>query len=157
MYFYIGGKPKSIEFFVCLPDFFLKKEGSPFCCYLSLFPNNRHEQRAFISNAVAALPPNSKLAIEIAREIAEIDAVLGGAGGGGTRFPDGALLVPHKVGAAVQCGKYGITFGSDGSIVGLKTTALEGDAFSWADASHPIARLWWVVLRYPRNHVPQHV
>ena len=104
------------------------------------------EQRTFVRNAVAALPPHSPLATAISKEFDTIEGDASGKPYGGAGFIDAKSLD-----ASVLCGIGGgdgsrglqLQFRSDGAIVGLYDTS-KAPPKKWADAAHPLAVLaYW--------------
>lgn len=87
------------------------------------------EQRNFIKNAVAALPPSSKLAARLAGELPLIEPR-------GRPFNHDAFM-DEPINASVPCGGFTIRFAADGSA----HTIRDRDGIDWAARSHTMFQL----------------
>jgi hypothetical protein len=124
------------------------------------------EQRSFVTNAVAALPPQSPLARAIAAEFAQImpsppaataAATAGGGSGaeGGAEEGQAGGYEEVAVGAPVACGPYTLVFRPDGAIESMA----DGGGADYASPAAPLARVWYQgidhadVKRYSKDYV----
>lgn len=119
------------------------------------------EQRAFLTNALAALPPSSRLARDVRAAYDEIwrggDATSDAADTHARRplhsFESfraakhaNAEASFNVVGAGdtVQCGAFEMAFDDNGAISMLRTSADSSTNASWADEEHTIAHVWYM-------------
>ena len=148
------------------------------------------EARAFVPNAVAALPNKCPLKSSIVKAFSEIwransdgstqklshghgwQAELSAAAlsfdivnhshhghhhehasahlHGADSASSGQLVSVHEAGTAMECGPFQMTFGEDGAIVNLTTA---NGSHLWADAAHPLARIWFVRVGSSNRHL----
>ena len=140
------------------------------------------EQRSILRNAVAALPPGSPLALDVAAAFREIE----GTAGEHSLVPDASVpasatteqgsraappgksraMVPPveatDLSAVTRCGDMDVGFGADGSIIHLRRARGPGgsnDAPVLADAEHPLARVWYhgMDIDYFKRFVQEYV
>jgi hypothetical protein len=97
------------------------------------------EQRAFIRNAVAALPSASPLARAVTAEFAAIE------GYNNAHF-DAAGFVDHPVGTELSCGSLAVRFAVDGSIISLRDAQGDGTKYAFNCLLYP---LYVLTARFP--------
>ncbi len=98
------------------------------------------EERAFLRNALEALPRASPLFRAVRSAYADIDAARGG-----QRINDAKFGPSRELNETISCGAFRLRFARDGSIVGLDMGSddMESGGTSWADPMHPLARIWY--------------